>query len=347
MKRDNQAFFRIRRTGGARLALFIAAQAAAPFLAFAAAWGIAFLTGRPFFRVCLLLLFVNALLTVAAGIAWLWRPITRLESLMWEWKQRKDLSRISRQTASHLESLFVEILQEQTQLMEREYKTEVLRQQAELMALQSQINPHFLYNTLDSIRGLAIHHHVSEIADMTEALSRLFRRMIAKEGTLIPLAEEFQSVDNYMLIQRFRFHNKFRYAIQIEDDGLLGLMVPNLIIQPIVENAIVHGLEKKEDGGVVQIRAYVTQNRLVIAVEDSGVGVALEKLDAINAMLLEDQPVKLQDKKGGAGIALSNINQRIKLRFGPGYGVNIMSTQGISTTVEIILPRLNREDVHE
>lgn len=335
-----------RRQGGAGarlLALLIGAQAVMPFLVYFLAQPLARVLSQPVERVFLLLLFLGTLAVISAGVVLLWRPYAKLEQLMLAWRRSRKLPGASAGHGSALETLFVEILQEQMQSVEREYKTEVLRQQAELMALQSQINPHFLYNTLDSIRGLAIHHQVPEIADMTEALSKLFRRMIAKESMLITLAEELQSVDNYMLIQKFRFHNRFGYQLRIEDESLLSLMVPNLIIQPIVENAIVHGLEKREGSGEVQIYAYATQNRLMISVEDNGVGVPPDKLDAINAMLRDELPVERSEKGSGMGIALPNINQRIKLRFGASYGVNIMSTQGVGATVEIVLPRIEAD----
>ena len=225
--------------------------------------------------------------------------------------------------------------------MSKEYQMEVLKKQAELTALQSQINPHFLYNTLDSIRGFALIHDVPQIAKMTEALSKLFRCMIANEGKMVTLKEELQSVSNYMVIQQFRFDGRIGYQQKLDDEEMLSYYVPNLIIQPLVENAVVHGLECKEGGGTVTVSGYATQKKLVILVEDNGVGMEQEKLDILNEELanVNVKTLKIERTKY-RGIALLNINQRIRLHFGTKYGVSIMSTPNVSTTVEIVLPLL-------
>lgn len=326
-----------------KIGIFLAAEIIAPFVLFFISWKIGGVVDN-FPRIFLLLLLIYSIVIMGVNYFWIFKPLSQLESMMIKWQRTSKFPTVPFYGKGALDRLFSELVEEQMKSVDREYKTEVLRQQAELMSLQSQINPHFLYNTLDSIRGFAIKNDVPQIANMTEALSKLFRRMIAKDGMMITLAEEFQSVDNYMVIQQFRFANKFEYKTDVSDSSLLCLQVPNLIIQPIVENAIIHGLEKKETKGHIDIYAYATQNRLVITVGDDGVGVLPERLASINSLLLGDDLPNMKEEK--VGIALRNINQRIKLRFGDNYGINLMSTQGISTTVEIILPLIREEVSH-
>jgi len=221
----------------------------------------------------------------------------------------------------------------------KEYTASLLVKQAELNALQTQINPHFLYNTLDSIRGLAISEQQDKIAIMTKALSSLFRYSISKTEDMSSLREEIRNVENYLTIQQFRFPDKFVFIKDIETEGESGVMdylLPKLTIQPIVENAVFHGLETKLDNGTIILHAYTTEKRLIISIEDDGIGIdsaTLENLnDRLTGLAEEDQDEKSKS------IALSNVNDRIKLFFGDEYGVKVSSTLNLGTTVEISLP---------
>lgn len=270
-------------------------------------------------------------------------PLDRLKKQVQGWTALKEEAPLHMEHAdSEIGQIFSEIMIHHQQQMSREYKIEVLKRQAELMALQSQINPHFLYNTLDSIRGVALVHDVPQIAQMTEALSKLFRCMIANEGKMVSLKDEIQSVENYMLIQQFRFDGRIGYQMNLEDEELLSYHVPNLIIQPIVENSVIHGLECREGGGLVSLSGYATRNRLVILVEDNGIGISQDKLDRLNEELYQacSLPTPGIEKEKHRGIALLNISQRIKLHYGNDYGLSIMSTPNVSTTVEITLPAI-------
>ena len=150
-------------------------------------------------------------------------PLNRLKKQVRSWSDLKGEAPLPVESGdSEIGQIFSEIMVHHQQQMSREYKIEVLKRQAELMALQSQINPHFLYNTLDSIRGVARVHDVPQIAQMTEALSKLFRCMIANEGKMVSLKDEIQSVENYMLIQQFRFDGRIGYQMNLEDEELLA-----------------------------------------------------------------------------------------------------------------------------
>ena len=215
--------------------------------------------------------------------------------------------------------------------------------QAELTASQSQINPHFLYNTLDSIRGQALMDDHEEIAKMVEALGAFFRYSISRKGTLVTLRDEIANINNYMLIQRYRFNNRFSLEIIIdeEDEVAYDFKIPRLIIQPVVENAIFHGLEEKLEGGKVVIEVIVTDRHLILTISDNGKGISKEELERINARI-HSADKRLEDgeevRQRNTGIALPNIHKRIQLLFGEEYGVNVYSTLGQGTDVEITVP---------
>ena len=240
------------------------------------------------------------------------------------------------------EEMLDEVTDYQQTVANRELTYEYLRAQAELNALQSQINPHFLFNTLESIRGFAQKQNVPEIADITEAMSSLFRNSIQKVDTLIHLRDEIENVRNYMLIQEFRFPGKFRLEMDLEGgEELLNCKLPNLTIQPLVENAIFHGLELIPSGGLINIEIYSTEKRLIIHVSDNGHGIPKERLAELNDRLASNDANGLKpDGKKGAGIGLANIHKRIKLQMGPQYGLAISSTLNIGTEIEVTLPLL-------
>lgn len=209
-----------------------------------------------------------------------------------------------------------------------------LLKQAELDALQSQISPHFLYNTLETIRGQALTIGATDIERMTKALSELFRYSIVNMGSKVSLQEELKNVGNYLSIQHFRFGEKF-VAIQEVDDDTLPLRVPKLLIQPLVENAFQHGLEQKVGTGSITIRAYATQHRLIVQVEDDGVGIPEEKRRQINDFLQSGKSIQLDQRNR---IGLSNVNDRIKLNYGSEYGIKLYGLPGKGTLVEVDLP---------
>lgn len=211
---------------------------------------------------------------------------------------------------------------------------------AEYLALQTQINPHFLYNTLEAIRGDALCEGVESIAETTEALSTFFRYTISEPETLVPLERELDHVDNYFIIQKYRFGERIALEQIYEDAGdeALKLMVPKLILQPIVENAIYHGLEGRGSGGKIFIKTELTDSRLLITVSDDGVGIAKEKVQKINENLAHSD--KNATVEGHHGIALANVSRRIKLLFGEYYGIKLFSVEEFGTQVIYTLPKV-------
>ena len=219
-----------------------------------------------------------------------------------------------------------------------------LKMEAELHALQNQINPHFLYNTLEVIRGRALVQNAQDIADMTEALATIFRYNINRPGAVATLQEEIDNVRNYMLIQNCRFGDRFRFETEIEDveDGILTHVLPVLTLQPLVENAIYHGINERIGGGRIRLKAYLTQRDLLIIISDNGKGMDDVTLQEIHRKLVgASEGLPVEKKTGrGTGIALTNVNQRIKFYFGKEYGLDVKSTLGIGTTITITIPRM-------
>ena len=224
----------------------------------------------------------------------------------------------------------------------RQNSAQIFDKQTELTALQSQINPHFLYNTLETIRGQALLDGNDEIARMTEALGAFFRYSISRKGTMVTLRDELANINNYMLIQQYRFSNRFSLetVIDEEDEAAYECMVPRLIIQPVVENAIFHGLEDMDENGKVTIEILLTEENLILMISDNGKGIPEEELEALNRRIHSDDR-KLLEPQGSSnrtGIALPNIDRRLRLLYGDGYGVNVYSTPGQGTDVEILIP---------
>ena len=221
---------------------------------------------------------------------------------------------------------------------------QMLQTQAQLASLQSQINPHFLYNTLESIRSKALIHDENEIADMVEALAHLFRYNIGKGDISATLTQELNNIQNYLTIQNYRFRNKFRLEIDLgEIDALADqYRIPVLTLQPIVENAIHYGLEKRIGEGHIFLRAYQTQRNLIIEIRDDGVGMSERELEAIRNKINDPSALVRADGKNqashGSGIALPNVNRRLKLFFGDDAGLEILSAEGVGTQVSIVMP---------
>jgi two-component system sensor histidine kinase YesM len=224
-------------------------------------------------------------------------------------------------------------------LILRETNIHLMKKQAELDALQSQINPHFLYNTLDVIRGQASEHHIKDIELMALSLSKMFRYSISNHDEFVSLDDELENIDCYLTIQNVRFNNKLLCQKNIDEDTL-QCKIPKLIIQPIVENAIYHGLEQKLGSGKLTIRSYRTRSRLMISIHDNGLGIKPERLAEINETLsAQNAGSRLISKSGTRfSIGLSNVNSRIKLLFGNEFGLVIYSSEGYGTTVQMNLP---------
>lgn len=215
---------------------------------------------------------------------------------------------------------------------------QIKKKEAELNALQSQINPHFLFNTMESICMNLIKKGDIEISDVIQSFTRLLRKSIDWGSGYLTLRKELDLSEHYLKIQKFRYRDKFEYKIEVNSE-LYEIIIPKFIIQPIVENAIYHGIEMKEAQGMLKIFSQITENNIMIVVEDDGVGMDNDKLmEVINGL---DDVQNDEEKNGRIGI--KNVHQRLKLYYGQQYGVLLESEKNSGTRVRILLPNHIRE----
>ncbi|MGA1995220.1 MAG: histidine kinase [Bryobacteraceae bacterium] len=196
--------------------------------------------------------------------------------------------------------------------------------EARLAALTSQINPHFLFNTLNSVSSL-IRSNPDQARAMVVKLSKVLRRLLRMHDNFTTLAEELSFIEDYLSIEVVRFGEKLRFVRDVADDTL-AMLVPSMLLQPLVENSIKHGLSGKVEGGTIRIHTHRTESRLFLVVEDDGVGISETKL----ASLLDH----------GMGIGVGNVNERLKVLFGDNYRMWIESQTGRGTRVQIEVPEL-------
>ena len=215
---------------------------------------------------------------------------------------------------------------------------------SELFALQYQINPHFLYNTLDTIRGQALLDDEEDIAQMSEKLARFFRYSISNRETIVRVEEEIHHIEDYLFIQKKRFGDRFDTVIEVETPELLGCYMLKLMLQPLVENAIMHGLERLKRNGRVRIGISATEKKLLVCVEDNGVGMSEERLNELNAQMRSGVMGEARRTRRGNGIAAQNVNARIKLLFGEEYGLHYRSEPNGGTKVTATMPLVNDYD---
>ena len=204
-----------------------------------------------------------------------------------------------------------------------------------MKALRSQINPHFLYNTLDSIIWMAEGGKNKEVVRMTSALARLLRQSISNDNERISLEKEVNYAGSYLTIQKMRYKDKLEYEIEVAED-IKKEKVINLILQPLVENAIYHGIKYKGSKGLIRIAGYREGDLIILKVIDNGIGMDEDTLKGIFD--------KSKDREGSNGVGVYNVQTRIRLYYGPEYGLRFESALGEGTTVTITIPGNFREE---
>ena len=215
------------------------------------------------------------------------------------------------------------------QLMSTVRQEEINLRKTELKALQAQINPHFLYNTLDSIAWMCERGRNAEAVNMVHALARLFRISISCGHELIPIAKEIEHAESYLQIQKYRYKNQFTYEFDV-DPECLDYYCNKITLQPIIENSINHGLDLLVEEGRIQVEVLQDGEDILFRVRDNGVGMSQEQVDAI----LE------QDPEDRTGIGIRNVNDRLRIYFGAPYGLRITSELDVGTCVEIRMPKV-------
>lgn len=216
-------------------------------------------------------------------------------------------------------------------LMEKVRQEEITLRKTELNALQSQINPHFLYNTLDSIAWMCEEHRSEEAVEMVSSLAKLFRISISRGHELITLDNELKHAESYLKIQKYRYKSQFSYYFNI-DEECLSYLCNKITLQPIIENAIYHGLDMVDEG-IITIEVSRQGEDILIRIIDNGVGMTKEQC---NEILQRDSSDKI-------GIGIKNVNDRIKIYFGDQYGVTIKSELDVGTEISILIPKIQED----
>lgn len=296
---------------------------------------------------CLILLAGLLLIVLAATIVssvvlsrYISRPIHSLNKAMGEFEANAEGFSYEPVYGSlevtSLSNAFGHLVIRIQELMNQVRNEEIVLRKTELRALQAQINPHFLYNTLDSIAWMCEEGRTKDAVEMVNALARLFRISISKGHELIPVEKEVEHAKSYLQIQKFRYKNQFQYSFEVQE-SCLGYYCNKITLQPIIENAIYHGLNRMIDEGFIEIRIFEDGDDVVFTVEDNGVGMTKEQCESILHKEVKGQT---------GGIGIKNVNDRVKIYFGEQYGMKIESELDEGTKVSIRMPKL-KEDSYE
>lgn len=279
-----------------------------------------------------LILAVAAAFFFTASIA---KPLSKLRSLMKK-AEEGDLSvRFNSKYNDEIGQLgksFNTMIKEISNLVDMVYTEQKRKREAELKTLQAQIKPHFLYNTLYTIQWMAGEHGAQEVVRIVGALANLFRIGLSKGKEMIPVHEELEHVRSYLMIQKARYEDKLMYEINYDED-LLNYKVLKLILQPLVENAIYHGINAKRGGGTITITARIDKEKLFFSVVDDGIGMKAERLEELRKSLDNQHGESARN-----GFGIFNVNERIRLSFGLEYGLRYTSVDQEGTKVEVWHP---------
>lgn len=287
-------------------------------------------------RICVILLFLVLVTAILIGILFskvFAQPAKRLTGAMEAFeKETEDFQFVTVRGTSEISALsdsFGHMVVRIQELMEQVRQEEITLRKTELNALQAQINPHFLYNTLDSIAWMCEEDRTKEAVEMVNALARLFRISISRGHELITLEKEVEHAKSYLKIQNYRYKNQFAYEFDVEE-SCLSYLCNKITLQPIIENAIYHGIDRMVDEGYIKICIREEEMAIRMTVTDNGVGMS------------EEQCQEILHREAGdrTGIGIKNVNDRIRIYFGEEYGLHITSELDEGTCVEIRIPKL-------
>lgn len=299
-------------------------------------------------QVIAILLAVCALFSIVAAYAMASSVSSPLKRMVKAMKQvhignmstriQRDEKRIDE--IGSLEYHFNDMVGRIEELLQAVYQEQNNKRIAEVKALEAQINPHFLYNTLDAIKWTALFQKANQAAEMARLLSRLLHISIGKGNDTVMVQEELEHVECYMGIQNLRAAGRIEVVYDIEEQ-VKSYRIPKVILQPIVENAVLHGFADRSEGAVIYIRCCLLDGRLMFMIEDNGHGFETDMPE-----LYDDQADELPKSASFLGVGLSNVEERIKLICGKEFGLNIASKVGSGTTVTITLPIMKEESSH-
>ena len=263
-------------------------------------------------------------------------PIDRLVAAMTKVVNRPNFDYQIKERRSDefgiLYSSFNRMVNDMKQLFEQLINEKLKKKDVQLRLLQAQINPHFLYNTLNSIYCIAKLHEVREITELASSLINFFRISLSGGKELITVREMLDQIDYYVSIQNVRFKGQFEVITDMEEE-LLDRCFLKFLLQPLVENAIIHGMKNKKGRGVIEIAGYKVKEGVKLVVKDNGIGIPSEKLAKIRENLADTREEESDDM-----FALRNIHRRIQLYYGERYGLHLFSTEGMGAVVEVFLP---------
>ncbi|CAM4520354.1 MAG: sensor histidine kinase [Paenibacillus macerans] len=269
------------------------------------------------------------------------QPIRRLERSV-QMVERGDFGTIVHVSGAYeveqLSKRFNLMLRRIRELMDQIIQEQEAKRKSELDVLQSQINPHFLYNTLNSATRLAELGRNEEVVTTITSLSRFFRISLSQGSHVISVQEELEHVRHYLIIQTIRFKNKFRYEI-VADEAALECRTLKLILQPLVENAIHHGIEKSAEAGFIGVEARLEGEHLVFRIRDNGVGMPPETVEKLMKGAVRSE--------SGSGVGVRNVQERIVLYYGPGYGLKFDSEPEEGTLATITIPAVKPENAQK
>ncbi|MBO9596511.1 MAG: sensor histidine kinase [Cohnella sp.] len=296
-----------------------------------------FITGQIIYIVLLTVLICGACLICIYAISLFLskrfvRPLLQLNQAMKEVEKGRFDTSIPVATPDEIGQInnhFNKMVMRIKELFEQTIEQEREIRQEELKALQYQVNPHFLYNTLNSIRLMAMISKAGHVAAMTEALIRLLRNTIGKIGSMVPVAVEIENIKDYLYIHRVRYQDQIQVDYML-DEQILPCMMPNFILQPLVENAIFHGFEPRSGKGRIVIRGGMEADSIVISLQDDGIGMTEEHIRHIFS--------RKENKAAFVSIGIKNVNDRIRLSLGSEYGIDVKSIVGEGTVVYVRLP---------
>lgn len=284
---------------------------------------------------------------------WFSRRLTKpIRSMMEQMSQiesgnfKVKLSVESKDEIGILSSRFNQMSQELETYINKSYVAQVKQSEAEMTALKSQIYPHFLYNTLEIIRMTALENEDMKVSMMIEALSQQIHYIIGPVQDLVPLEAEVDIIKKYIYLLNCRISGKVQLTADL--GGLSKTMVPKLILQPIVENAYVHGLKPRGGSGHIMLDAVVENQTLVISLMDNGAGMNEETLERLRKLLVSDE-IGIKNEHNWQSIGLKNVHDRIRYLYGEDYGLEITSTVSVGTMVRMVMPwdGEEKEEVHK
>ncbi|MCL2343016.1 MAG: sensor histidine kinase [Firmicutes bacterium] len=290
---------------------------------------------------------IGIFLLCAAAWFWIVRPYLKTEELLRLFLEGYGLSEVERSGLRMVSGATQLLFAQLQEVLSPTQLFDMNKRQAQYLALQNQINPHFLYNTLESIRSEALLAGLGDLADMTESLATFFRYTITKVENLVSVEEELQNCETYFSIQQYRFGDRLELDVRCAPEDRADIYrcrIPKLTMQPILENSIIHGTELKVGTGHLVISLARTAKRLLIRISDDGLGMDEETLRRINGRLGKGKlNIATRERESEGGLALVNVDNRIRLLFGDEYGLHVFSVLGAGTDVEISLPAISSD----